>query len=152
MAILGVRRGRPGGDQQRKRRPAAGPTQQQSRRASPSSASPLNQWLVSAQVVPRKLRRIPPRGPVPKDSLATELIMAAVMVLMFMLLFVPSCLHTAGIGRSDRRAVEQLAQEEDKPAEVSGCPKATLEFGGAAVPAAQAGETPAPQREETLIE
>jgi hypothetical protein len=127
MAILGIRRGRPGGDQQRKRRPAAGPSQQQSRRASPSSSSPLNQWLVSAQVVPRKLRRIPPRGPVPKDSLATVLAIVAFMLLMLTLLFVPSCYSTLGIGRSNRRAVDQLAQEKDKPAELSGCPKATLE-------------------------
>jgi hypothetical protein len=98
-AILGLRSASARVKGRRKRQSARPQAPVQSRPPSYSAAPRLGQWLISAQVVPKKLRRTPPSGPLPKDSPATVLMMAAFIFLIGLALFIPSCLSTMGVGR-----------------------------------------------------
>jgi hypothetical protein len=99
-AIFGMRSTSAHSQKRRGRQPARARPPSPGRPVSPSSAPPLGQWLISAQVVPRRLRRTPPRGPLPRDTLGNVVMTVAFIALLLLALFVPSCMSAAGIGRS----------------------------------------------------
>jgi hypothetical protein len=80
-----------------RRRPATARVRRQSSQAEPTQAQSVNTWLVPAQVVPRTLRRT--RRGVPKDSLATVLATIMLVVLVWLMLFIPSCPQASAYGR-----------------------------------------------------
>ena len=64
-------------------RPAAGANgRTPSRRAAPSRAQPLSQWLISAEVLPRKLRRSRPPATPSKDDIGAVIVVVALFVLI----------------------------------------------------------------------
>ena len=99
-AIFGMRPTSARTKKRRRRQPARARPPSLGRPVLPSSAPPLGQWLISAQVVPHKLRRAPPRGPLPKDTLGNMLMTVVFIALLLLALVVPSCISAAGIGRS----------------------------------------------------
>ncbi len=102
-AILGIRAVSARVEGRRQRKPAQPPRPRphvQNRPAARAAPPTLNQWLISAQVVPHKHRRMSPRGPVPRDTLGTKLLMAAFIALLLLPLLIPSCLSTMRLGRS----------------------------------------------------
>ncbi|MFZ1934308.1 MAG: hypothetical protein WCB27_14355 [Thermoguttaceae bacterium] len=128
-AILGIRSASARVKGRRKRQPARPQSPFQSPPPSHSAAPRLGQWLISAQVVPKKLRRTPPSGPLPADSPATALLMMIFMILIILALFIPSCLNNTGIGRPSRNG-EPRRWELVKSADAgrASCPRS----GGAA--------------------
>jgi diketogulonate reductase-like aldo/keto reductase len=96
------------------RRPARAQVQNQSRRAAPATAQPLSRWLVSAQIVPRRHRRAPPRGPLPKDDAKSVVLTIALFMLLCLVLLLPlySCRDTPGIGRSNRSNANDRVERE----------------------------------------
>ena len=64
--------------QQRRRRRTRALPRPQGRQAAPSKTQPLSHWLASAQVVPRKLRRVRQRAAAPKDDPGSVIIVIAV--------------------------------------------------------------------------
>ncbi len=87
--------------QQRRRRRTRAPARPQGRQAAPSKTQPLSHWLASAQVVPRKLRRVRQRAAAPKDDPGSVIIVIAVIAIIWLVLFlVPlsSCHLVPGAG------------------------------------------------------
>jgi hypothetical protein len=100
-AIPGIRSVSAHVQPQRRRRPGRAPARTQGRQAAPSRTQPLSQWLVSAQVVPRKLRRVRQRATAPKDDLGSVIVVIAVVAIIWLVLFlVPlsSCHVLPGAG------------------------------------------------------
>jgi hypothetical protein len=102
-AILGIRSVSARGQRRQKRKSTKPRPVGQTRPTSPSTAPPVGQWMISAQVVPHRLRRSSSRGPMPKDNMGTALLTAAFILLLVMIPFIPSCLGAAGLGRSLKR-------------------------------------------------
>jgi serine/threonine protein kinase len=103
-ALPGVRSVSAHVQQRPRRRPAPARARKPSRQAAPARPQSLNRWLVSsAQVVTRTLRRTqkkPRLSTLPKDNLGTVVLAIVFIVLIWLMLFIPSCLKAPTISRS----------------------------------------------------
>jgi hypothetical protein len=94
---------------QRRRRPAPSRVGKQSRQAAPSRVPSLNQWMSSAQVVPRTYRRMrrPTRPSVPRDDLGTIIATVLFMALIWSaIFFIPMSSCEGPRGSSRQRRIE----------------------------------------------